>query len=52
MARFLFASILFCCVTMAFAQSNEMALTPAAPDAVLKSFIKEYGDAKVSWKVA
>ena len=52
MSRFLFASILFCCVTMAFAQGNEMGLTPAAPDAVLKSFIKEYGDAKVSWKVA
>ncbi len=52
MSRFLFASILFCCVTMVFAQGNEMSLTPAAPDAVLKSFIKEYGDAKVSWKVA
>lgn len=29
-----------------------MSLTPAAPDAVLKSFIKNYGDEKVSWKEA
>jgi len=26
-------------------------MTPVAPDAVLKGFIKNYGDAKVSWKV-
>jgi hypothetical protein len=26
-------------------------MTPAAPDAVLKGFIKNYGDAKASWKV-
>lgn len=51
MARFIFASILFCCVTMVFAQSTEMSLTPVAPDAVLKGFIRDYGDAKVTWKV-
>lgn len=51
MTRFIFVSILFCCVTMVFAQSKEMSLTPLAPDAVLKGFIKNYGDEKVSWKV-
>jgi len=51
MARFIFASILFCCVTMVFSQNKEMSLTPVAPDAVLKGFIRDYGDAKVSWKV-
>jgi hypothetical protein len=51
MARFFFASILFCCVTMVYSQSKEMGLTPLAPDAVLKGFIRDYGDAKVSWKV-
>lgn len=51
MAKFIFASILFCCVTMAFAQGNEMSLTPVAPDAVLKGFIRDYSDAKVTWKV-
>lgn len=28
-----------------------MSLTPSAPDAVLKAFIKNYGDAKATWKV-
>ena len=28
-----------------------MSLTPLAPDAVLKGFIKNYGDAKATWKV-
>lgn len=51
MAKFIFASILFCCVTMVFAQGNEMSLTPVAPDAVLKGFIRDYSDAKVTWKV-
>ena len=50
MARFIFASILFCCVTLVFAQGKEMSLTPVAPDAVLKGFIRDYSDAKVSWK--
>ena len=50
MARFIFVSILFCCVTMVFAQNTEMSLTPVAPDAVLKGFIRDYGDAKVTWK--
>jgi hypothetical protein len=51
MAKFIFASILFCCVTMVYAQGNEMSLTPVAPDAVLKGFIRDYSDAKVTWKV-
>jgi len=51
MAKFIFASILFCSVTMVFAQGNEMSLTPVAPDAVLKGFIRDYSDAKVTWKV-
>ena len=51
MAKFIFASILFCCVTMVYAQSNEMSLAPLAPDAVLKGFIRDYSDAKVTWKV-
>ena len=52
MSRFIFASILFCCVNLVFAQSKEMSLAPAAPDAVLKEFIKNYGDEKVTWKEA
>lgn len=48
----MFASILLCCVTLVFSQSTEMSLTPVAPDAVLKGFIRDYGDAKVTWKVA
>ena len=50
MKRFIFASILFCSVTMVFSQSNEVSLTPLAPDAVLKGFIRDYSDVKVSWK--
>jgi hypothetical protein len=38
-------------VTTVFSQGKEVSLTPAAPDAVLKAFIKNYGDAKVTWKV-
>jgi hypothetical protein len=52
MTRFLFAFILICCVTMvAFSQGKDMSLTPSAPDAVLKGFIRNYGDAKATWKV-
>ena len=51
MARFVFAFVLLCCVTMVFSQSKDMSLTPIAPDAVLKSFIKNYGDAKATWRV-
>lgn len=50
MTRFIISSILFCCVTMVLAQSKEVSLTPLAPDAVLKGFIRDYGDAKVTWK--
>src|SRR5688572_3340621 len=50
MARFIFAFILCCCVTIVFSQSKEMSLTPSAPDAVLKSFIRNYGDAKATWR--
>ena len=51
MKRFIFAFILCSCVTIAFSQSKEMSLTPCAPDAVLKGFIKNYSDAKATWKV-
>jgi len=50
MARFIFVVILFCSMTSAFSQGKETGLTPAAPDAVLKGFIKNYGDVKVGWK--
>lgn len=50
MSRFVFAFLLLCCVTSVFSQSKELSLTPVAPDAVLKGFIKNYGDAKASWK--
>jgi len=50
MTKFIFTSILFCCVTLVFAQSEEMSMTPLAPDAVLKGFIRDYGNEKVSWK--
>src|SRR5688500_18119631 len=50
MAKFIFAFILNCCVTMTFSQTKEMSLTPIAPDAVLKGFIKNYGDVKATWR--
>ena len=50
MARFVFAFILCCCLTAVFSQGKETSLTPVAPDAVLKSFIKNYGDEKATWK--
>jgi hypothetical protein len=50
MKRFVFAFILSYSVTSVFSQSKEMSLAPAAPDAVLKEFIKNYGNEKVSWK--
>ena len=50
MPRGIFVFILCCCVTIVFSQ-KEMSLTPSAPDAVLKAFIKNYGDAKATWKV-
>jgi hypothetical protein len=50
MPRFIFAFIICCCVTIAFSQ-KDMNLTPCAPDEVLKAFIKNYGDAKATWKV-
>ena len=51
MARFIFAFILFYSSTMVFAQTKDISLTPCAPDPVLKAFIKNYGDAKATWKV-
>lgn len=41
MKRFLFAFILVSCVSSIFSQST--------PDAVLKGFIKTYGDEKATW---
>ena len=51
MARFTFIVILLCSMTTVFSQGKVTGLTPMAPDAVLKSFIKNYGDAKATWKV-
>ncbi|MFZ1678272.1 MAG: hypothetical protein WAT91_13420 [Saprospiraceae bacterium] len=50
MARFTFLVILLCWMTTVFSQGKVTGLTPAAPDPALKSFIKNYGDAKASWK--
>lgn len=50
MSRLIFAFMLLCCVTTVFSQSNEVSLAPVAPDAVLKGFIKTYGEAKATWK--
>ena len=50
MSRFIFAFMLLCCVTTVFSQSKEAGLTAVAPDAVLKGYIKTYGDAKATWK--
>ena len=41
------AFVLCLCTTLAFSQS----MAPVAPDPVLKSFIKNYSDAKATWKV-
>ncbi|HZV67924.1 MAG TPA: PepSY-like domain-containing protein [Saprospiraceae bacterium] len=51
MARFIFVLILFCGMNTVFSQGKATGLTPVAPDAVLKGFIKNYGDEKVTWKV-
>lgn len=47
MARILLAFILCCGLATIYAQGS---LTPTAPDAVLKGFIKNYGDVKATWK--
>jgi hypothetical protein len=49
MKVFVFAFILLSCVTTVFSQGKEMGLTQSTPDAVLKGFIKNYGDEKVTW---
>ena len=46
MSRFLFAFILCCCITSLYSQGKEVSLSPAAPDPVLKGFIKNYGNEK------
>ncbi len=51
MARFIFVVILVCRMTTVFSQGKATDMTPAAPDAVLKAFIKNYGDAKATWKL-
>ena len=43
----IFAFVLCLCTTLVFSQS----MAPVAPDPVLKSFIKNYSDAKATWKV-
>lgn len=49
MKSFVFAFILVGCVSSVFSQGKEMSMTPGAPDAVLKGFIKTYGDEKATW---
>lgn len=49
MKGFIFAFILVSCVTSVFSQGKEMGLTQSTPDAVLKGFIKNYGDEKATW---
>ncbi|HSF88457.1 MAG TPA: hypothetical protein VLA46_03510 [Saprospiraceae bacterium] len=49
MKGFLFAFILVSCVTSVFSQGKETGLTQSTPDAVLKGFIKNYGDEKATW---
>ena len=51
MAKFILAFIFVCFMSTVFSQGKDMSLTPCAPDVVLKSFIKNYGDAKATWKV-
>lgn len=46
MTRLIFGLLFICTATLVVSQSN---MTPAAPDAVLKGFIKNYGDAKATW---
>ncbi len=48
MTKLIFAIILSCGITTAFAQDTGM--TTRAPDEVLKGFIKLYGDEKATWK--
>ena len=50
MKRFVLAFILCYSVTSIFSQSQDMSMTPGAPDLVLKGYIKLYGDAKATWK--
>ncbi len=49
MKGFLFAFMLVSCVTSVFSQGKETGLTQSTPDAVLKGFIKNYGDEKATW---
>ena len=46
MSRFIFAFFLCLCSAFIFSQT----MTPAAPDVVLKGFIKNYGNEKATWK--
>lgn len=50
MTKFILVFILCCGMTTIFAQDKEMGMIPNAPDAVLRGFIKNYGDAKATWK--
>jgi hypothetical protein len=52
MKGFIFAFILFGCITSVYSQGKETGLTQPTPDAVLKGFIKNYGDEKVTWTEA
>ena len=50
MTKFIFACILCLGITTGFAQNEEMWTDTKAPDAVLREFIKNYGDAKATWR--
>lgn len=47
MSKFIFAFILCLSITSVYSQGS---LTPVAPDAVLKGFIKNYGKESATWK--
>mgnify|MGYP000858164253 FL=1 len=49
MTRFLLGLMLCFGLATVYSQGS---LTPTAPDAVLRGFIKTYGDAKATWKEA
>lgn len=49
LTRFILGFLLCCGVSVAMAQSKSASMSPAAPDEVLKGFIKNYGDAKATW---
>ncbi len=50
MTKYIITLILCCAMTAVFAQNEEVWTDAKAPDAVLREFIKNYGDAKATWR--